>query len=615
MRIKKGYNAFSLTELLIVIVIIAVLFAALAPIITKRHVAETHQTESIWNFVTGDIERDAYFDPGVETWTSSVYVGMVPTANDAGAGKLVVDSGQITYNGASYNQPQIQFRFSTDSKQQGRGLDAANLYVSDSSIVFGSSLSPYNTSKSTIYGTSNLINNTYAHSLTVMGAGAMQHSLLGKNGGSTPQYIIAIGNRAAEKFGASNTTQPVNGIFIGSGSGLGSAETTVPPTGNIALGYNSMAYVDHLSPSDTKKETKGLHNVFIGADTGNGFTDTSASYNTIVGSVFAGSGAANNTIIGYDVYSTGDPNVSNLTAIGYNSCNSMTGNSGSKTCIGYTSGYSTNNTPSTFNTDTGEHIFLGGKPSSKRTRGFAGRSVLEVHNNTINGVTYGNVVINSNLVVRGNFFPADNEGNLSVNTFTDTNSVSYGTYALETPYYRCSSDAYQSILNYNNFVCKELITANPKSVNVFYRLGSCSTNDGYPNGNGCPNISSDIRLKTAISPNNDGLEKLLKLQPYNYEYKSKPHIHHVGVIAQELKQIFPNAVSVDDNGYFKIRFEDMFYALINSLKQLAQKIDDLSNKISVIKNDLFAIKSDQKNIKRQISLINSRVKKLEREHK
>ena len=615
MRITKGYRAFSLTELLIVIVVIAVLFAALAPIITKRHVAETHQTESIWNYVTGDIERDAYFDPGVETWTSSVYAGMVPSTNDSSSGKLVIDSGQITYNSSTFNQPQIQFRFSQTSKQQGRGLDAANLYVSDSSIIFGTSLSPYNTSKSTIYGTSNLINNTYAHSLTVMGSEAMQHSKLGKNGGSTPQYVIAVGNRAAEKFGAVNTTQTVNGIFIGAGAGLGSAETTIPPTGNIALGYNSMAYVDHLSPAGSKKETKGSHNVFIGADTGNGFTETSASYNTVVGSVFAGSTAANNTIIGYDVYSNGDPSVSNMTAIGYNSCNSMTGSSGSKTCIGYTSGYSTNNTPNSFNTDSGEHIFLGGKPSSASTRGFSGRSVLEVHNNSINGNTYGNVVVNSNLAIRGNFFPANTDGNISFNTFTDTNSISYGTYSVETPYYRCGSDAYQSILQYNNFVCKELVSANPKSVNVLFRLGNCSTNNGYPNGSGCPNISSDIRLKTDISPNDEGLDKLLSIQPYNYSYKSEPETRHVGVIAQELQKIFPNAVSKDENGYLQIRFEDMFYALINSIKQLAKKIDEINANISIIGQDLLSIKSEHKSIKKQISLIELRVKKLEKERK
>jgi prepilin-type N-terminal cleavage/methylation domain-containing protein len=54
----KPHKAFSLTELIIVLVIIAVLFAAMAPIITKRHIADTAGVENIWNFVNNDTERD-----------------------------------------------------------------------------------------------------------------------------------------------------------------------------------------------------------------------------------------------------------------------------------------------------------------------------------------------------------------------------------------------------------------------------------------------------------------------------------------------------------------------------------------------------------------------------
>ena len=604
----KGNKAFSLTELLIVIVIIAVLFAAIAPIITKRQVSETHMSESIWNFVTGDSERDAYFDPGVETWTSSVYMGMIPTSNDKTAGKLVIDAGPITYNSNTYNQPQMQFRFSADSKQQGRGMASALLFLNDSSVIFGSSISPYNTSKSVIYGLSNLVNNNYAHSLTVFGNGAMEYSKIGSAGGSTPQYIIAVGHRAAQRIGASDTTDSVNGIYIGAGAGTSLAQTKLPPTGNIAVGYNSMAYSDTVNNDESKAETKGSHNVFLGAYTGNGFTSTSASYNTIVGTVYPGANASYNTIIGYDVYAKGDPNVSNLTAIGYNACSSLSGSSGSKVCIGADSGHSTNNTPEVFDTDSGEHIFLGGKPSSQKTRGFAGRSVLEVHNNVVNGQTYGNVVINSNLVVRGNFFPSDSN-KVVYNEFKSTQDIS----GMEIPYYRCSSDSYRSILNYNNFVCTEFEQSNPKSNNVLVKKGNCSNDNGYPSGNGCPNITSDIRLKTDITENNVGLDMLTRLEPYYYTYKNDAKkVRHVGVIAQDLQKIFPDAVTKDKNGYLKIRFEDMFYALINSIKQLAQKLDNVKIMITSAKSDLIKIKADHKDIRKQISALDIRIRRLER---
>lgn len=593
-------RAFSLTEMLIVLVCIALLFAAMAPIVTKRHIAETHESESIWSFVTGDAEKDAYFDPGDPTWTSSVYMGMVPTSANNNAGKVVIDAGKITYNSNSYWQPQIQFRFSKDHQQQGRGLNAAVLYSDGNDIIFGSSLSPYNCQYSTIYGLSNLESDIRAYSLSILGSDAMgQAKINAKGSGSNQQYITAIGHRAADKLGASDSSSSVKGIYIGAGAGSGMAETTAPPNNNVIIGYGTSA----------KDGNAGSNNVFLGAHTGNGFNTSSSSYNTIVGSVFPGTSASYNTIVGYGVYTFGDPTVKAMTAIGYGACGSVAGNNlGSRVCIGYNSGLSTNNTPSTFNTDTGEHIFIGGKPQSGNTAGFAGRSILEVHNNTIGEQTYGNVVINSNLVIRGNFYPADETGKVSYNVFTDTQ-----TGGAESAYYRCNSDAYQKILNFNNYVCKGLVSSNPKSVNMLVKGGNCSTSDGYPSGNGCANVvSSDIRLKYDLTENNDGLDKILQLKPYNFTYKSNPDEPQVGVIAQDLQKVFPDAVSKDEKGYLQIRMEDMFYALVNSIKQLAQKVEDIFTKIAQYEKDILTIKSEHKDINKQILVLDKRIKKLER---
>lgn len=591
---KKGTKAFSLTELLIVLVVIALLFAAIAPIITKRHIAETHETESIWNFVTSDTERDVYFDPGYENWTSSVYMGMTPptTPND-NAGKVVIDVGRVSYTW----MPQMQFRFSKNTQEQGRGLNAATLYVDGSDLIFGTSLSPYNAEYATIYGLSNLSNNIKAYSLSLLGAGVMGNSKINASAGSSnQQYITAIGHRALNKLGTENSSNTVNGIYIGSGAGYGGAEIDAAPTDNVVVGYDAM----------TADNASGSHNVFLGAYSGNGFTSTNASYNTIVGSVFTGATASYNTIVGYGVYQKGDPNVKAMTAIGYGSCDSVDGNnSGSRICIGYNAGHFDGNTPDTLNTDNGEHIYLGGR--MKNDSSFAGRSALEVHNNTINGETYGNVVINTNLVLRGNLYPSDENDRVSYNVFTDTQSG-----GAESAYFRCNTDAYQKILLFNNYVCQSLTSSNPKSVNMLIKGGNCSTSDGYPNGNGCPAISSDKRLKYDITENKDGLNKILKLKPYNYTYKSDENTPQVGVMAQDLQKIFPNAVSKDKKGFLQIRMEDMFYALVNSVKELAQKIEDLFTKVAQGQKDLVTIKSEHKDINKQILVLDKRIRKLER---
>ena len=598
---KKGTQAFSLTELLIVLVVIAVLFGAMAPIVTKRHIAEAHDTESIWNFVPGDSERDAYFDPGSETWTSSVYMGMVaPATANNNAGKVVIDSYRVSYNGGNPWMPQMQFRFSKNPDEQGRGLNTATLRLDGNSIHFGTSFSPYSSAYSTVYGLSNLTNNIKTYSLTVMGSGAMGNAKINAKGStSNYQYITAIGHRALNKLGTNKSSNTVNGIYIGAGAGSGGAEIDEAPTDNVVVGYDAMA-ADNAS---------GSHNVFLGAHTGNGFTSTSASYNTIVGSMFTGTTASYNTIVGYGVYKNGNSAVKAMTAIGYGSCESVEGTSGSKVCIGYNAGHSTNNTPTVFDTDDGEHIYIGGRVQATSAKGFPGRSALEVHNNTINDVTYGNVVINTNLVLRGNLYPSDENGRISFNLFTDTQSG-----GAETQYYRCNTDSYDSILfgKFNNYVCKGLAASNPKSVNMLIKGGNCSTTDGYTNGSGCPAISSDKRLKYDISENNDGLNKILKLKPYNYTYKSDDSTPQVGVMAQDLQKIFPNAVSKDKKGFLQIRMEDMFYALVNSVKELAQKIEDLFTKVAQGQKDLVTIKSEHKDINKQILVLDKRIRKLER---
>ena len=82
--------------------------------------------------------------------------------------------------------------------------------------------------------------------------------------------------------------------------------------------------------------------------------------------------------------------------------------------------------------------------------------------------------------------------------------------------------------------------------------------------------SSDIRLKNVISNFNKGIDSILKVNPVEYTLKDDAkQIHHVGVIAQDLRKIFPEAVIVNRaTGYLMVSQEPVFYALLNSIKEL-----------------------------------------------
>ena len=87
---------------------------------------------------------------------------------------------------------------------------------------------------------------------------------------------------------------------------------------------------------------------------------------------------------------------------------------------------------------------------------------------------------------------------------------------------------------------------------------------------------SDRRLKNVGAKYTDGLDALKKLDFYHYTYKKdESKTPHVGVIAQDLQKVFPNAVTKGEDGYLRIRTEDMFYAVINAIKELASDTADL----------------------------------------
>ena len=83
---------------------------------------------------------------------------------------------------------------------------------------------------------------------------------------------------------------------------------------------------------------------------------------------------------------------------------------------------------------------------------------------------------------------------------------------------------------------------------------------------------SDRRLKYVGKESTSGLDKIKQLKVFNYTFKKDDKkTPHVGVIAQDLQKVFPDAVTKAKDGFLRIRFEDMFYAMINAIKELDAK--------------------------------------------
>ena len=609
---KTDKSAFSLTELLIVMLIFAFLFAAMAPIVTKRRIAQGDWTgESVWNYVTADTNRDSYYNPAVDEWASIAFIGVAQPYSLSDADKK--KGGKLTLranpgSSSKKRQRQIQFRYGDD-----KGLSAGSLLTDDSNMILGSGYTEPGSRVTAIgHNIAGAVKsgNTLSDS-TLIGAHTLMHPsmMLSTDTGSDPtndentSKTTAVGANAAIDLASKNEAKIWN-VFVGANSGRSENE----PTDSVGVGYNSL----------NSRNLVGWRNTAVGAYTGMALTN--GEENVFAGTQFAGTGGVDdetwgrygsyNTIVGYNTYNNKNPQMRNMTAIGEKACDSITTAIGSKTCIGYQSGYAQNGSPNYYNDDGGERIFLGGVPHG----GFTGRGVLEVHN--INSSKSSSVVLNSNLVLRGDLYTMDS---MNTNNWTDSNIAYYGRHSISKGAWEryCGEDSCRrgggvvGKKKYRSWPWECALHRNPISDNYLERNSftgfsySMSVSD-FPN-------LSDIRLKENITDNNDGLEKILSIKPFNYTFKNdKNKTPEVGVIAQDLIKIFPNSVTKAKDGFYRIRWDEMFFALINSIKTLNQKVEKIASDISTLASDVNTLNKDNKIIKKRISELNARAAKLEK---
>ena len=87
---------------------------------------------------------------------------------------------------------------------------------------------------------------------------------------------------------------------------------------------------------------------------------------------------------------------------------------------------------------------------------------------------------------------------------------------------------------------------------------------------------------------------LFQLKIFNFTYKKDPTKEpHVGVIAQDLQKVFPNAVKKGADGFLTIRMEDMFYAVINAIKELDAKYQAQEKRIDALEKRIEKLEANK----------------------
>ena len=93
-------------------------------------------------------------------------------------------------------------------------------------------------------------------------------------------------------------------------------------------------------------------------------------------------------------------------------------------------------------------------------------------------------------------------------------------------------------------------------------------------------VSSDARLKSNIVSLGSTLSRLLLIDGKSYEMKGKQKI---GVLAQDIKEVFPELVTEDDNEMLAVNYQGLVPVLINALKEQQSEIDTYRDEVSELK--------------------------------
>ncbi len=114
----------------------------------------------------------------------------------------------------------------------------------------------------------------------------------------------------------------------------------------------------------------------------------------------------------------------------------------------------------------------------------------------------------------------------------------------------------------------------------------------YVAGNICATGSiascSDIRYKRSLAPISNALNNLLKIKGIYYQWKAEEFPskkfndrRQVGMIAQEVEQVFPEIVNTSDDSYKSIDYTKLTPILLEAIRELNDKIENINKIVEI----------------------------------
>ena len=373
----------------------------------------------------------------------------------------------------------------------------------------------------------------------------------------------------------------INGLTVGKGGGSGSSNTVV---GNGALAASSAdQYISAFGYLALAANTTGAYNTGIGAYALKSMTTGTDSTALGVQALDNNTTGSFNTGLGrFALHS--NTTASNNTAVGYQAGYTQAGNANGNTLLGYQAGYTGNSfiDINSYNTYVGYQAAYSATTGIKNTfiGAGAGTSVTTGYNNTILGRYSGNqggldIRTASNYCVisdgDGNVrlaFSSDGGARFACNNFNTGASSSSAGFVIET---NGSPTAYSPFINHSQ---------TGTGLTTYY---------AFINGNGvvgtikCTgsstqfNTSSDARLKENVVDAPSAIDSINQIGIKSFDWKADGLHQDYGVIAQELQQIAPEAISEGqtEDEMWGVDYSKLVPRMIKAIQELKAEVDAL----------------------------------------
>jgi hypothetical protein len=112
----------------------------------------------------------------------------------------------------------------------------------------------------------------------------------------------------------------------------------------------------------------------------------------------------------------------------------------------------------------------------------------------------------------------------------------------------------------------------------------------------CYTCASDFRAKGTILTLNNTLENISKMQVVEYDWNEKfgrfseleklGKLHTIGLIAQNISEIYPTLVKLGSDGYYRIEYDKLNAVLVEGIKEQQIFIEDIDKQLKLIETKL-----------------------------